>query len=474
MPRVALSLLVSLTSLVATEPAPATIVVHTDQPGFVIPADFTGLSTEKKLMARDCFSAQNQDLIALCRTLGPGVFRIGANNVDSTFFDASADPKLESMQDNRYVTDPRTIGPKSVDAFFDFARAAGWKVIYGVNLGSKDPAMSAAEAVYAWKVGAKEIIAIEIGNEPNLYPKGPKREGIRPNNWRYPQYKEEFTAAYDAIKAKDAKIPITGPALTKSTNWMPLFMADFKDRIALATSHVYHLSAPEADPKAQRYTSVEKLLGEKYPDDWIIKLKDATSVGVPYRVGECNTASGGGKRGVSNAFVSALWSIDFMFDVAQAGGQGVNFHGSFTANNYSPIVFDKPTSRYVPAPMYYGMLFFSRAAQGRLVATECKSDANLIAHGALGTDGKLRVTLVNKDLSKPVTASITAGAKFSKGKALRLNAPSADATADVTFAGAAVNADGSWAPKTTEPLTVSAGRTTIFLPPTSAALLILE
>jgi hypothetical protein len=184
MPRVALSLLVSLTSLVATEPAPATIVVHTDQPGFVIPADFTGLSTEKKLMARDCFSAQNQDLIALCRTLGPGVFRIGANNVDSTFFDASADPKLESMQDNRYVTDPRTIGPKSVDAFFDFARAAGWKVIYGVNLGSKDPAMSAAEAVYAWKVGAKEIIAIEIGNEPNLYPKGPKREGIRPNNWR--------------------------------------------------------------------------------------------------------------------------------------------------------------------------------------------------------------------------------------------------------------------------------------------------
>jgi hypothetical protein len=124
--------------------------------------------------------------------------------------------------------------------------------------------------------------------------------------------------------------------------------------------------------------------------------------------------------------------------------------------------------------MYYGMLFFSRAAQGRLVATECKSDANLIAHGALGTDGKLRVTLVNKDLSKPVTASITAGAKFSKGKALRLNAPSADATADVTFAGAAVNADGSWAPKTTEPLTVSAGRTTIFLPPTSAALLILE
>jgi len=473
MPRL-LALLLTLGVLLAAEPVPATIVVHTDKPGFAIPADFTGLSTEKKLMARDCFSAENKDLIQLCRTLGPGVFRIGANNVDSTFFKREGAPALESMQENRYVTDPRTIGPKSVDAFFDFARAAGWKVIYGVNLGAKDPAMAADEAAYAWQVGAKEIIAIEIGNEPNLYPKGPKREGIRPNSWRYPQYKEEFTATYDAIKAKDAKIPITGPALTKSTNWMPLFMADFKDRIVLATSHVYHLSAPETDPKAQRFTSVEKLLGEKYPDDWIIKLKDATSVGVPYRVGECNTASGGGKRGVSNAFVSALWAIDFMFDVAQAGGQGVNFHGSFTANNYSPIVFDKKTSRYVPAPMYYGMLFFSRAAQGRLVATEAKSDAHLIAHSVLGADGKLRVTLVNKDITKPIAASVTAGTAYTKGQVLRLIAPSVDATTDVTFAGATVNADGTWGPKTTEALSLSAGRTTIILPPTSAALLILE
>ena len=474
MPRLALSLLLGLIYASAAEPAPATIVVHADKPGLTIPADFTGLSTEKKLMSRDCFSAQNQDLIQLCRTLGPGVFRIGANNVDSTFFKREGAPPLESMQENRYVTDPRTIGPKSVDAFFDFARAAGWKIIYGVNLGANDPAMAADEADYAWKVGAKELIAIEIGNEPNLYSKGPKREGIRPSSYGYPQYKAEFTAAYDAIKAKDAKIPITGPAITKSTKWMPLFMTDFKDRVALATSHVYHLSAPETDPKAQRFTSVEKLLGEKYPDDRIIKLKDATSVGVPYRVGECNTASGGGKRGVSNAFVSALWAIDFMFDVAQAGGQGVNFHGSFTANNYSPIVFDKKSSRYVAAPMYYGMLFFSRAAQGRFVASELKTDAHLVTHAVLGADGKLRITLVNKDLTKPVVASIAVGAKFTQGQALRLTAPSVDATSGVTFAGAAVNADGTWAPKSPEALTLSAGNTTVTLPPASAALLILE
>jgi hypothetical protein len=37
-----------------------------------------------------------------------------------------------------------------------------------------------------------------------------------------------------------------------------------------------------------------------------------------------------------------------------------------------------------------------------------------------------------------------------------------------------VNADGTWAPKTIKALSLSAGRTTIILPPTSAALLILE
>jgi hypothetical protein len=81
---------------------------------------------------------------------------------------------------------------------------------------------------------------------------------------------------------------------------------------------------------------------------------------------------------------------------------------------------------------------------------------------------------VNKDLTKSIAASVTVGGKFTKGQALRLTAPSVDATTDVTFAGATVNADGTWAPKTTESLTVSAGLTSFTLPPASAALLILE
>lgn len=177
---------------------------------------------------------------------------------------------------------------------------------------------------------------------------------------------------------------------------------------------------------------------------------------------------------MSNAFASALWSIDFLFDVATRGGRGVNLHGSFTPNNYSPIVFDKKTETYGAAPLYYGLLFFSQAAQGRLVASETQCTANFLAHAVRGTDGKLRVTLLNKDLTQPVAVQLDVGATFKAGQLLRLSAPSAGATSEVTFAGATITAEGKWTPKTTENLLLQAGKATVTLPPASAALIIAE
>ena len=459
---------------VTAAPTAASITIHADQPGLEIPADFVGLSCEKKILSHDCFAPKNTSLLNLCRNLSPAVLRIGGNEVESTFWSLSEATPLESMQKNKYTLEAKTIGPASVDAVFAFAKASQWRVIYGLNLGTYNPAMAADEADYALKVGGPQLLALEIGNEPNLYPKGPNRPGIRPSSYGYPQYKEQFGGTLDAILAKHPQAPITGPAITKSTKWMPLFMADFHDRIMLATSHVYPLSAKEADPKAPRFTSVEKLLGEKYPDDWQIKLADAKARGVPYRIGECNTASSGGKHGVSDSFASTLWSIDFMFDVAELGGAGINLHGGFNPGNYSPIIFNKKTSGFEPAAIYYGLLFFRHAGQGRLVPVECKSTANLIAHATRGADQKLRVTIVNKDLTQTVSIDLSAGVTYAKATIQRLTAPSATATTDITFAGAAVGADGSWTVRTSELLTVAAGKATLTLPAASAALVILE
>jgi hypothetical protein len=86
----------------------------------------------------------------------------------------------------------------------------------------------------------------------------------------------------------------------------------------------------------------------------------------------------------------------------------------------------------------------------------------------------VRVTLINKDLAQPVAAQLDLGAAFKTGQVLRLTAPSVDATEGVTFAGAAVTAEGKWTPQTTAPLTFTAGKATVTLPPASAALVVAE
>ena len=455
-------------------PVKASVSVHPGKPGVKIPNDFIGLSCEKKILSRECFEPKNATLLALCRTLGPGVLRIGGNEVETTFWSRTDAPALESMQKNRYSLEPMTIGPVSVDNLFAFAKDSGWRVIYGLNLGTYDPAMAADEADYVLKVGGRQLLALEIGNEPNLYPKGPNRPGIRPGSYGYPQYKEEFVGTAKAIRAKNRKAPIAGPATTKFSDWMQRFMADFKKNITVSTTHTYPLSAAEDDPNAPRFASVENLLGSRFPDDWLPKLESSKAVGVPYRIGECNTASGGGKAGVSDTFASALWCVDYMFDLAQHGAAGINIHGSFRPGKYSPIVFNNKQETYEPAVIYYGMLFFCHAAQGRIVPTECKTTANLVSYATVDADGTLRVVLVNKDLTRPVVASVAFGSKATQAEVIRLTAPSVTATEGITLAGSAVAADGTWTPQPGEVVPCAEGACEVSVPSTSAVLITIK
>ena len=49
--------------------------------------------------------------------------------------------------------------------------------------------------------------------------------------------------------------------------------------------------------------------------------------GRPFRLAETNSCYSGGKQGVSDTFASALWGADLMYQLAAAGGKGINFHG---------------------------------------------------------------------------------------------------------------------------------------------------
>ena len=453
----------------------AQVVVHPEQPGISIPADFLGFSVEKKILSIECFQPKNSVLINLLTNLGNGVLRVGANEGDSTFWSRTKTDPLPAMKTFGYSLKPLTIGPASVDNLYAFAKQSGWRVIHGLNLGTYDPAMAADEVAYALQIGGSSVLAFEVGNEPNLYRKKASQTGLRPADYNYAQYRHEIEGYYSTILAKTPRAPLGGPATTRFCNWLPDFVRDFKTKITLVTSHGYALSGNEKDPQSIWFPAIENLLRPQKDKEqvWLPKLEAAKAAGIPCRFDEYNTCTDGGKRGVSDAFASALWNVDFMLAVAEHGGAGVNLHGGFGAKaGYSAFSFRD--NRFYVNPIYYSMLLFHQTARGRVVALECQTAANFTAHAFLGDDRKLRVLLINKDLAQPVVTTIASVAAHAKAQVIRLSAPSVSATDGVTLAGSAVADNGTWTPQPGEPASGKDGKFEVSLPVASAALVTIE
>lgn len=51
-----------------------------------------------------------------------------------------------------------------------------------------------------------------------------------------------------------------------------------------------------------------------------------------------NTISNSGREGVSDVMAAALWTIDASFEVAAAGGIGVNLHQGSGQNLYAAVI----------------------------------------------------------------------------------------------------------------------------------------
>jgi hypothetical protein len=205
-------------------------------------------------------------------------------------------------------------------------------------------------------------------------------------------------------------------------------------------------------------------------------LRVASSISkVLYRICETNSFCGGGKPGISDSFGAALWALDFMFQLAYAGCAGVNIETGLNQlgflSSYSPIRQDEGGA-YIATPEYYGMLAFAQASRGALVAVDCEAaSANLTANGVVAEDGKLSVTIINKEESLDASVSLSIPQNLGDGRVLRLSAPSLRGKDGVTLGASVVSPDRKWKPRATEFLHSTAGRGTIRVPAASAAVL---
>jgi len=468
------------------------LTLRPDRLGNKITDDFTGLSYESAQLGNpQFFSGENTDLAGFIRRLGKsGVLRIGGNTSEFCYWTPdpaktgnrpdverlSAGDKVNPIAFNLAVGPDKNnkipasvnITPQTIRNLREFLDACGWKLIYGLNMGTGTPEAAADEAVYVMSTIGSKLIAFQLCNEPDLF----YRNTIRKQDYDFKQFAVEWQHFFQTIRARVPNAPFAGPDTAYNNEWLVPFAKQFKNEAAFLSHHYYALGPPE-DPAM----TIERMLrpNPKLQAEIDGMKQTMHESGLPFRLAETNSCYHGGKAGVSDTFASALWGADLMYQLASEGGTGINFHGG-GYGVYTPIAGTMENG-FLARPIFYGMLLFAQAGAGQLVESKFDSVEQaplLTAYGLRSDGGAIKVAAFNKNLDRSVRLSIDARQRAQRVKSLRLHAPRVDDTTDATFGGAPVGAGGVWAAAREETLLVENGAAVIDLPPVSAALITFE
>jgi hypothetical protein len=444
----------------------ASVSVSATAAGTIGPA-FAGLSYEKSTLSEPLFTAANADLLGLFRRLGSSVLRIGGSSVDRTVWAQQGAGRTAGQ-----------VAPSDVAALAAFVKAAGWQCIYGINLGgaatgATNPALAAAEVACAVQEFGSSLLGIEIGNECDEYG---SVGSFFPGEWTVTQFQSLWQQYRAAILAVSPGVAITGPASGgHEAAWtVPFGKSVGSSQISLLTQHYYRGSGQVAGLTA------ESLLA---PDPALISnlatLKaGAESIGIPYRMAECNSYFSGGAFGISNSYASSLWVVDFLFNLVAGGASGANFQGGDDTQGYTPIA-DASGVVVGPRPEYYGILLFTLAGQGTLCQTAVSAGAlNVSAYAVKAAAGGWNVIVVNKDPTANLQMTVSLPDAVSSATLMGMSqqsagatGPSLQATAGVSIQGACVNVDGSFAPAAAYTLATSGSSVQCYVPALSAVLI---
>lgn len=451
------------------------LTVHPNELGNPITADFTGLSYETSQLSDPAFfSPANGVLAGFHRHLGAaGVLRIGGNTSEFGVWSPNAAPTAPAPapaalgpDTGRHPAPHRPVTPLAIRNLRGFLELSGWRLIYGLNMGSESPETVADEAAYVAGVMGNRLIAFQLCNEPDLF----HRNGLRPPDYGYPQFAAEWRRYFHAVRQRVPHAPFAGPDTADNSEWLLRFAHDLRHEVVFLSQH-YYAEGPPTDPSM----TIERLLGPsaRLEADFKAAAAARKDTGLPFRMAETNSCYQGGKPGVSDTFASALWGADLMYQLAQAGATGINFHGG-GYGWYTPVAGTRENG-FVARPIYYGMLLFAVAGQGRLVKTELggEADGSVSAYGLRSDDDELKVVILNRNLDEDASLTIDApGTK--KATVMRLTAPRADETTDVTFGGSVVGNYGGWSPTVAESLAVRRGALALHMPKASGALVTLS
>lgn len=364
-------------------------------------------------------------------------------------------------------TNVRATYSDDTDKFFAFLSQIGWKGIYTINLPINTPANAVSEATYIMSKYSTQLQSISLGNEPYLYAGVFRSTGYTPDSCLI----KDFLPMYDAIKAANPAIPISGLDCgarkyygAMNQRWNDVFTNSVNNSGStrpLAGLNVHSYGLGNNATTLSRDAAADTLLNFNNAPltfkssllPYVVQL--AQSKNVPLRFSETSSAATGTSdtTNVSHTYISALWALQYLYTLAANGVSGVNFHSSgssvYSAIDWGPST---TTAAYRIAPIYYGLLTFIDGAKNqRMLTVTPVSSAQAPRASYFATssdDGKaIHVTIINKDVTNTLAATINVpGVTISTAsyQTLKPQTSRYDFAANVSYANAQVASNGTF------------------------------
>lgn len=383
-------------------------------------------------------------LLSLSKAMGGGdntcIIRIGGNSATKMYWSGSKLPRMAQQE--------RSISKNDLMMLQSLAEKTGVKFTFTLPMLSPDPAyaMEILQAIRQY-IARDYIYSIELGNEPDHY----VQYGRRPLTYTYTDFLSEFGNILSATNAMDSNFVIQGPAWAYDWN---IYLVDFSNRFTSVKEiafHKYGLRGCAAKLNPGIYTPYT-LLQEPNVDEyaWVTEvLAQISGNGQSIVWGEGGSASCNGTAGVSDVYVSALWTLDVLFEYSWRNVKRATLSGAPTTL-YAP--FHQVDGVFTVNPTYYGMLMMNRILRGNhaqvfkvaLDNTWATTTSDVIKTWGVKKDDNTEMTFIaiHKD---PIVGSVSidvkvpslsvSGCSKPTGFVTRMTGPSLDSQKGIRLAG---------------------------------------
>ncbi|MGH2878616.1 MAG: hypothetical protein ACRDK4_03280 [Solirubrobacteraceae bacterium] len=354
-----------------------------------------GLSIEYPLLLRALGRAAcpSAALISTLRELGSPTIRIGGDSQDL------AGPTAAYHYD---------IDPTFWTSLGCLARETGSPIVVGLNFATNTPADQQAMIAAAEQAVPAAQLSFSLGNEPDLYTIShiiPNEPGFIVPSFRSPPWTAGlFAGQWQSGRAQLGTIRIEGPDLA-GTGWRAHIERSLRaDPPSQVDAHGYPTVAPcgksGLSATAAHLLSIHASVGMAEKLSWLART--AHAIGRPAVISETNSASCGGRPGVSDAPVSGVWAIRYVIAALLAGFQQVRFHSAGTS--YDPLVYE-PNGSVKMRPLGRALLFLHHWLPVGARIVTISRDPEVLAVKV--TDGSHTSAILSSFASKTVSFALS-------------------------------------------------------------------